>query len=408
MNHKAIIIKNLSKCFPIDDNSKSSKLRSFLFHKNTNEFFFALKDVNLDIEKGELIGIVGPNGAGKSTLLKILAEVTPPTTGEVEIFGKVASILEIGIGFQPELSGYDNIFLSGEMYGLTKKQITEKLSHIVDMFGFSDFLNTSVKHYSSGMYMRLAFSIIINIDADIYLFDEVLSVGDLQFQAKAIKEIEKLKNKGASVCVVTHTPHSILHICNKMWLLNKGKVEFSGTPGQTIMAYKKMVAQINEEVNISQYHLLAADLAVKKNIQCPNEKTIFELLELSICNEPIINPNKLFCNEALILKIKMSYNLNFNFILSFLIKDQYETVLVSHLINFEAVGVQTEKQLKIIIPQNAFNASKYIFDFLILNSHYEIEAGYQNLISVLLEDQDASPLQNYKAYINLPIRIIFK
>ena len=146
-HEKAIVIKDLNKKYYKKKQSSSNLFKNIKSNNNA-ESFFALKNINLEINKGEIIGIIGPNGAGKSTLLKILAEVTPPTSGKIEINGKIASILEIGIGFQPDLSGYENIFLSGRLYGLSKKQIKSKLEQIIEMFGFADFINTPVKYYS--------------------------------------------------------------------------------------------------------------------------------------------------------------------------------------------------------------------------------------------------------------------
>jgi lipopolysaccharide transport system ATP-binding protein len=193
----AIKITDLSKKYrlqhpvPQEDGSISHEL-------------WVLKDLNLEIAQGESIGIVGPNGSGKSTLLKILAGVTKPTSGSAEIYGKVASILDIGAGFHPELSGRENVYLSGQLLGFSKKQIKEQFDEIVDFSGIEKFIDEPVKNYSAGMYLRLAFSIILQINADIYLFDEVLSVGDEDFRRKSNIRIREKITQGATSITVSH------------------------------------------------------------------------------------------------------------------------------------------------------------------------------------------------------------
>ncbi|HNQ68456.1 MAG TPA: ABC transporter ATP-binding protein [Bacteroidales bacterium] len=404
-NEKAIIIKGLSKEYFKKDSSRVGFFDKFKQNKS-GQSFFALKDINLEINKGEVIGIIGPNGAGKSTLLKILAEVTPPTSGSVEIFGKVASILEIGIGFQPELSGYENIFLSGKLYGLTKKQILAKLDKIIEMFGFPDFINSEVKHYSSGMYMRLAFSIIINIEADIYLFDEVLSVGDAEFQERAIDEIEKLKHVGSTIFIVTHTPITILRICDKILLLNKGTQISYSIPNKVLIEYKKLVSQFNTKTVESEYDLNEENLRFKKNIFSNNEDFIFDLTRVKLYNIKSI-VKELSCNEDITLDINFQYKSIQNVKLVVLIKNKFDNVLVSYPIDIESSDSIAYRKLQIIITSNTFNEAEYIIDILVINVNNTIEVGYQNLINA----EFFSPfkeIKNLSGYINLPLKVDIK
>ena len=241
----AISIRNLSKEY-----YRAEKSSPFSRKANKGTGFLAVNNISLDIKKGEIVCITGHNGSGKSTLLKMIAEVTQPTAGEIEIDGKVASILEIGIGFQPEISGYENIFLSGAMYGLKKSEIEKKIDKIIDMFGFPEFINTPVKYYSSGMYMRLAFSIIVNIEADIYLFDEVTSVGDTEFRTKVTREISRLKSNNATILVVTHTPALFAKISDKFIIFDKGRISVSksiDTPNN--------IGKVNALPQFSEEHL---------------------------------------------------------------------------------------------------------------------------------------------------------
>jgi ABC-type polysaccharide/polyol phosphate transport system ATPase subunit len=230
----AIRIRNLSKSYTLKN------------AVGKNEKLIALDNVSMDIKQGEAIGIIGPNGSGKSTLLKILSEITAPDSGSVEINGKVASILEVGTGFNPDLSGRKNIYLNARLHGMKKAEVDTKFQQIVDLFGFPNFLDTPVKHYSSGMYMRLAFAVVVHIDADIYLFDEVLSVGDVEFQRKAPDTILELKQKNKTVLIVSHHLSQIDRICDKLALFTTGKIIQYGNPFEVGIFYSK--AHKNKEI----------------------------------------------------------------------------------------------------------------------------------------------------------------
>lgn len=205
---------------------------------DTKEDFWALKDVNFTIEPGEVVGIIGRNGAGKSTLLKILTGITPPTTGEIKMRGKVASLLEVGTGFHPELTGRENIFLNGAILGMTKKEIVKKFDEIVAFAGIDKFLDTPVKYYSSGMYVRLAFSVAAHMEPDILLVDEVLAVGDAEFQKKCLGKMEEVtKKSGRTILFVSHNMAAIQSLCKKCILLEKGRVKMVGETKEVVSHY---------------------------------------------------------------------------------------------------------------------------------------------------------------------------
>lgn len=208
--------------------------------KNRTEIFWALQNVNLSVAKGEAVGIIGANGAGKSTLLKILTRITPPTTGEVILRGKVASLLEVGTGFHPELSGRENVFLNGAILGMTRKEITAKFDAIVAFAGIGDFIDTPVKRYSSGMYVRLAFSIAAHIEPDILLVDEVLAVGDAEFQKKCLGKMEEVTGQaGRTILFVSHNMAAVEKLCPRSILLSHGKVVMVGETEKVIGYYLK-------------------------------------------------------------------------------------------------------------------------------------------------------------------------
>lgn len=205
---------------------------------DTKEEFWALKNVNFEIMRGEVVGIIGRNGAGKSTLLKILSQITPPTTGEIKLHGTVGSLLEVGTGFHPELTGRENIFLNGAILGMKKKDIVRKFDKIVEFAGVEKFLDTPVKYYSSGMYVRLAFSVAAHMETDILIIDEVLAVGDSDFQKKCIDKMNDItKAEGRTILFVSHNMVTIKQLCSKCILLSKGEVKTMGDVDTTIDSY---------------------------------------------------------------------------------------------------------------------------------------------------------------------------
>lgn len=227
--------------------------------KKQTERFWALQDINLDIEQGERIGIIGRNGAGKSTLLKIISRITPPTTGSAVIRGRVGSLLEVGTGFHPELTGRENIYLNGSILGLKKAEINKQFDAIVDFSGVEKFINTPLKHYSSGMQLRLAFSVAAHLDPEILLIDEVLAVGDLEFQKKCLGKMEEVsKSEGRTILFVSHNMDSIRKFCPNTILLDGGTVINKGNTEKVINEYVAKHLQTNAEMNwkdgISSYN----------------------------------------------------------------------------------------------------------------------------------------------------------
>ncbi|MEP7236274.1 MAG: ABC transporter ATP-binding protein [Ferruginibacter sp.] len=202
------------------------------------EEFWALKDINFEIKKGDAVGIIGRNGAGKSTLLKILSRITDPTTGRIELDGRVASLLEVGTGFHPELSGRENIFLNGAILGMSRSEIKSKFDEIVDFSGIEKFLDTPVKRYSSGMYVRLAFAVAAHLEPEILVVDEVLAVGDADFQKKCLGKMDDVaKKEGRTVLFVSHNMGAIESLCSTAILLENGKLKYTGDVKETIRNY---------------------------------------------------------------------------------------------------------------------------------------------------------------------------
>ena len=228
------------------------------------EDFFALDDVGFTVQKGEVVGIIGSNGAGKSTLLKILTQITPPSTGEIILRGKVSSLLEVGTGFHPELTGRENVFLNGAILGMTKKEIVKKFDDIVDFSGVRQFIDTPVKRYSSGMYVRLAFAIAAHMEPDILLVDEVLAVGDAEFQKKCLGKMDEVaKTTGRTILFVSHNMSAIKKLCTRAILLDKGKVIYDGSTDRAVEMYLNSEYRLQDE-NSKLFPLDAKDIVVRE------------------------------------------------------------------------------------------------------------------------------------------------
>src|SRR3954471_2704112 len=202
--------------------------------------FWALKDVSFNVGVGDVVGIIGPNGAGKSTLLKILARITPPTRGHIDLDGRVSSLLEVGTGFHPELTGRENIFLNGAILGMMREEIRRKFDAIVSFAELDTFIDTPVKHYSSGMYVRLAFSVAAHLEPEIMIIDEVLSVGDLHFRNRCLGRMRDMRDEGRTVLFVSHDLTSVRQLCNRAVLLTGGSVAAIGTPDEITRRYEQM------------------------------------------------------------------------------------------------------------------------------------------------------------------------
>jgi lipopolysaccharide transport system ATP-binding protein len=258
--------------------------------------FWALIDVNFEVKEGEVLGIIGKNGAGKSTLLKILSQITEPTSGRIEIHGRVASLLEVGTGFHPELSGRENIYMNGTILGMTRREIDSKLDEIVDFSGIEKFLDTPVKFYSSGMKVRLGFSVAAHLEPEILIIDEVLAVGDYEFQRKCLGKMEDVsKNQGRTVLFVSHNLEAVKDLCPRSILIEKGKVNYEGVTDQVLNMYRN----IGQKSNYLDIAMSGIKGKGNKNIQ---------LLEISL-SSTLNSMDDLVTHSPLFLKLKFKNNL---------------------------------------------------------------------------------------------------
>ena len=237
-NEYVINVDDVYKSFNIYYDKANTVKERLLFWKNSRkEKREILKGVSLKIKKGEVVGLIGVNGSGKSTLLKLMTKIIYPNKGEVTTKGKLTSLLELGAGFHSDFSGRENIYFNASIFGLTKKEIDKRLKDIIDFSELQDFIDNPVRTYSSGMYMRLAFSVAINVDAEILLIDEILSVGDEHFQEKCFQKIEELKKEGKTIVFVTHGMGSVKRFCTRAVWLHEGKIKMDGDIDEVIDSY---------------------------------------------------------------------------------------------------------------------------------------------------------------------------
>lgn len=317
---------------------------------SSDNYVWSLRDVNFDIEKGDAVGIIGRNGAGKSTLLKILSKVTKPTTGSIKVNGRIASLLEVGTGFNPEMTGRENIYLNGAILGMRKHEIDRKLDQIVDFSGVERYLDTPVKRYSSGMYVRLAFAVAAHLESEILIVDEVLAVGDAEFQKKCLGKMgEVSQGEGRTILFVSHNMGSLRQLCNKGLLLEQGQLTQQGTIDEVISYY------LAEEKS-NRY--------LKAEVQ---EELPIQILEVEVLND---NTVLLDINDS--VKIAIEYQVRIaqsRYSIAMRISKE-QTVVATDIIKIDGdyildKGVGTFRIVLDYFPKRLLKAGTYTFDFFV-------------------------------------------
>jgi teichoic acid transport system ATP-binding protein len=306
MAEYAIDIQNITKTYNMYK-KPSDRFKEALnpFKKSYHDLFYALKDVTMQIEKGEMIGFVGENGSGKSTILKIITGVLTPTSGTMKIDGKISALLELGSGFNPEYSGYENIFLNGMVLGFSREEMEERVDDVIQFADIGDHLYQPVKTYSSGMFVRLAFAVAINVDPDILIVDEALAVGDLEFQLKCMEKFTEIKNSGKTILFVSHDVNSIRRFCDRTFWLKNGEVVESGETMDVTTNYenflkKKSIKTVDREKTIKNEETVPDIIEVEKatllnyaleplDIVTQDEKVILKI-EYTVKNDTIKSP----------------------------------------------------------------------------------------------------------------------
>lgn len=383
----SIRVKDVTKVYqlydkPIDRLKEAMSITKKCYHTD----FFALDTVSFDVEKGQTVGIIGTNGSGKSTILKIITGVLTPTQGTVEVNGKISALLELGAGFNMDYTGIENVYMNGTMMGFSREEMDAKLPEILDFADIGDFVNQPVKTYSSGMFVRLAFALAINVDPEILIVDEALSVGDVFFQAKCYRKIDEIRNKGTTVLMVTHDMGSVIKYCDKVVLLNKGHYVDQGSAADMVDLYKKILANqfdVDDDENVEDNENEIADskenevekedivwkekLGLNENINEYGDKRV-EIVDFGIFDHNGNISNIVTKNEEFSIKMKIRFNEpQKNTIFAYTIKDKKGNEITGTNTALEGLGdiVGEQNQVyEISFRQNAImQGGEYLISF---------------------------------------------
>ncbi len=353
MGDSVIEIDHISKIYKLYENPMDRLKEALkLTKKQKYTEYFALNDISFNVEKGSTVGLIGTNGAGKSTLLKIVTGVLTPSSGDIRVNGKIAALLELGAGFNQEYTGIENIYLNGSMMGYTKEQMDQRVESIVEFAGIGDFIYQPVKTYSSGMFARLAFAVAINVDPDILIVDEALSVGDIYFQAKCFNKMNEIKEKGTTILLVTHDMSSVIKYCDKVVVLNQGNFLKEGNPKEMVDIYKKLLVnqyddddEIDNEI-LEQEEIEEKTGSWKEQLNYNAEKLIYGNEKASIIDFGIFDnkgklTNMLAKKKDFIAKMKVRFNEDVeNPIFAFTIKNRHGAEITGTNTMFEKKDVE--------------------------------------------------------------------
>ncbi|MBD2124455.1 ABC transporter ATP-binding protein [Trichocoleus sp. FACHB-262] len=297
MNEIAISVKNVSKCFKKYPHPVARLQEILLPGKSKAEEFWALQDISFEVPKGETLGVVGRNGSGKSTLLQIIAGTLTPTTGAVQVNGRISALLELGSGFNPEFTGRQNVFFNGRLLGLSQKEIEDKFDEIARFADIGEFIDQPVKTYSSGMFVRLAFAVAVNVDPDILIVDEALAVGDIVFQHRCIRRMRALMESGITTLFVSHDASAIKTLCSSAIMVHDGKMYTSGSPNQVIIGYMKLVTELELNLAPDKPELRSDDLPSDLD-NSPATEVLPEVEPVRECSTPVESESVIEADES--------------------------------------------------------------------------------------------------------------
>lgn len=323
--------------------------------KGESEYVWSLRDINFEIEQGDAVGIIGRNGAGKSTLLKLLSKVTKPTTGKIYTKGRIASLLEVGTGFHPEMTGRENVFLNGAILGMTRKEITRKFDEIVDFSGVERYIDTPVKRYSSGMYVRLAFAVAAHLESEILIVDEVLAVGDAEFQKKCLGKMGDVsKGEGRTVLFVSHNISAVKNLCNTGIYLKNGLLQHQGEIDETISFYLS-----DTTGNMTESLINRSDKVGNKKIQ---------VIDLKFINSDGYQTTEILSGDSLRIElfIKNPANIDLKeFIVACSFSDKYENKILYWVSDEMVANFTSNDRIILDIPNFNLRADNYLFSYQI-------------------------------------------
>lgn len=350
----AIVVTDVSKVYKLYDRP-IDRLKESLnpFHKEYHKKFYALNNLSFQVKKGETVGIIGTNGSGKSTILKIITGVLSPTTGEVKVDGVISALLELGAGFNSDYTGIENIYMNGTMMGFSRKQMENKLPDILEFADIGDFVYQPVKTYSSGMFVRLAFALAINVEPEILIVDEALSVGDVFFQSKCYRRMEEIRKNGTTILMVTHDMGSIIKYCDRVVLLNKGNFIAQGQPGPMVDLYKKILANqmdsLQKELNQEENPVVEEKKLMKESLTINANRTEYgdgkaQIYDLGLFDQRGNLTNLLLKGEEFTIKEKIRFSAEIAMpIFTYTIKDKKGTELSGTNTMFEGTDIKPVK-----------------------------------------------------------------
>ena len=287
----AISVHNVHKKFKVYyDKSQTLKEKLIFRNRNYHEDRWVLKGINLEIEKGEVVGLIGENGSGKSTLLKLMTRILYPDKGEINVTGRVSSLIELGAGFHPDMTGRENIYTNASIFGLSRNEIDKRLNKIIEFSELEEFIDNPVRSYSSGMYMRLAFSVAINVDADILLIDEILAVGDQNFQRKCTNKLQAISKTGTTIVIVSHSLGQIEKLCGRSIWINDGLIQMDGVPRDVHLYYQDFLGKkINQAIQAAKKEESARTEGSEKNGRVVSKEAWVESVELINKNDEVMS-----------------------------------------------------------------------------------------------------------------------
>ncbi|MCW5906466.1 MAG: ATP-binding cassette domain-containing protein [Chitinophagales bacterium] len=392
-----LAIRNVSKSFVLAQNSGGSfkQLVSGLLQskRTAGTVFSALRNVSFNVYSGEVLGIIGENGAGKSTLLKILSGISQPDEGEIDFYGKAVSILEIGAGFHPELTGRENIFLTSSLYKFTRAETEVKLHEIIAFSGVADFIDEPVKNYSSGMYLRLAFSILAHLNADVYLIDEVINVGDANFQSKCKARFQQLVASGKTIVLASHNMNELMVLCNRIVLMEKGEVKQIG--GQDlIQQYLNHSVTVFSELEEKGF----IDVANVSALMRKNDSV--EILKNGVEGYKTIERG---ISNAQSFTVHFELELRKNFPLAVVLRVYDSTGILafmcSNVTSANALDKKGKYRVEFRMPENLFNERIYTMDVMLAdNQNAALIATIENFLTIKIADEELIADEESKSY----------
>lgn len=361
------------------------------FQHRSKEWFWALEEVSFEVNQGEILGVIGRNGSGKSTLMRILCGITKPTSGKVTVKGSIGSILDIGAGFHPDFTGRENIFLNGQLFGMNRRQIAARFEEMIEFSEIGQFIDTPVKHYSDGMFLRLAFSFLTHLEADILLFDEVLSVGDLAFQQKCISRIQQIAAKGATILFVSHNPLELIDICNTFLHLEKGRLKYFEKNASVLVNYIQEVLPMEAQALATDTERFTLETRWDDLSTAPGNE-LFRFQSVRLAAAEASNDPHLYTDQDLILEIDFKKLTDEHLVdIAFTVGDMLKHEIMacsSHRVHqYFTTTNRGDYHLQCVLPGGLFNQGVFRISLVALLNRKEVFYAIREVLVFRIENR---------------------